>query len=217
LGCGTGRVTIPLAEAGFSITGIDHSASMLEIFGRKLEGLPLGQRNRITLVQGDMANFGLSGQFDLIFIPFRSFQALTRRSEQEACLACVKRHLAPGGEFILDVFRPKTLLDASWVRAEQEDWTTLDPRTGRTVSRHSAHKAIDTKNQVLEIEMRFVISDASGQVDEFTEPLRLSYFYEGQLVSLVASAGLQVSEKWGYYDGTPIDRGSEFILTCEHR
>jgi SAM-dependent methyltransferase len=216
LGCGSGRVTLPLAEAGFHITGIDHSPSMLEVFKRKCEALPPAQREKLAFEQADMTNFTFRKTFGLIIIPFRSFQALAKRSDQESCLASVKAHLAPDGEFIFDVFRPKKQLDESWVRPEQKDWSAFEPRTGRTVSRHSKQKSIDTKNQILDIDVRFVISEEAGPVDSFTEPLRLSYFHEEQLVALVESAGLRVTEKFGYYDGTPVNKGSELIFVCKH-
>lgn len=215
LACGTGRVTLPLAEKGFHITALDHSQAMLDVFSRKLHACSSDVRSRVSLVRGDMVAFDFDERFPFIFIPFRSFQALSTRSAQENCLACVHRHLAPGGSFILDAFRPKVRLDESWVRPKQEDWTTVDKQTQRTLTRYSTQRAIDTTNQVLDIEMSFVLSDESGVIDAFTEPLRLAFFYEDQLVSLVEQAGFVVTERLGYYDGTPIENGSELLLICE--
>ena len=60
-----------------------------------------------------------------------------------------------------------------------------------------------------------IIQEASGNADSVTDHLRLTYYYEDQIVRLVETAGFRVKEKLGDYNGTPIDRGSELILVCE--
>jgi len=106
IGCGTGRVLVPTAKAGCDITGLDFSEAMLDHCRRKLEREAQDVRRRVKLVQGDMRSFDLEQRFALITIPFRPFQHLLTVEDQLACLACVKRHLAPGGRFILDLFNP---------------------------------------------------------------------------------------------------------------
>src|ERR1700720_848752 len=105
LGCGTGRITMALAEAGKRVTGLDISERMLERAGQKRLALYTEERERVHLVQGDMAKFDLGEKFRLIIIPFRPFQHLLEVKEQMACLECVRKHLAPGGRLILDVFQ----------------------------------------------------------------------------------------------------------------
>src|SRR5271163_3397440 len=76
LGCGTGRITMPLAETGQHITGVDISHKMLQRAEQKRAALKLEQRERVHLLQGDMTQFDLREQFPLIIIPFRPFQHL---------------------------------------------------------------------------------------------------------------------------------------------
>ena len=66
IGCGTGRVLIPTAEAGISITGLDKSEEMLKICAAKLEGEPVGVRNRVDLVNADMRSFNLKKRYSLV-------------------------------------------------------------------------------------------------------------------------------------------------------
>lgn len=73
LGCGTGRVAIPLAEAGFNVTGLDLSDGMLEVFQKKLEAASEEVRSRIKYVKGDMSRFSFDKEYDLIISPFRAF------------------------------------------------------------------------------------------------------------------------------------------------
>src|SRR5882757_8069006 len=105
LGCGTGRITIALSEAGKRITGLDLSGRMLEHAVKKRAALRVEARERLHLAQGDMARFDLGEKFRLVIIPFRPLQHLLEVRQQVDCLDCVRKHLAPGGRLILDVFQ----------------------------------------------------------------------------------------------------------------
>jgi SAM-dependent methyltransferase len=101
LGCGTGRVTIPIAQAGVEVVGLDSSPQMLEVARRKSEGI-----ENLRWVEGDMASFALGERFGLVIIPFRSFLLLHTREDQEACLRCIRNHLVHGGRLALNFFNP---------------------------------------------------------------------------------------------------------------
>src|SRR6266481_5927938 len=105
LGCGTGRITMALAEAGKRITGLDLSERMLERAVKKRGALRVEARERIHFVQGDMARFDLGEKFRLVIIPFRPLQHLLEVHQQINSLEIVRKHLAPGGRLILDVFQ----------------------------------------------------------------------------------------------------------------
>src|SRR5262245_26279562 len=76
VGCGTGRVLIPTAQAGVQVVGLDLSPRMLEICRDRLSQEPEAVRSRVRLVHADMRNFDLSQEFNLATIPFRPFQHL---------------------------------------------------------------------------------------------------------------------------------------------
>jgi ubiquinone/menaquinone biosynthesis C-methylase UbiE len=69
LGCGTGRITLALAEAGHRVTGLDISERMLERCNQKRASLRTEARERVHLVQGDMTKFDLGEKFRLVIIP----------------------------------------------------------------------------------------------------------------------------------------------------
>src|SRR6266850_116039 len=105
LGCGTGRITMAVAEAGKRITGLELSERMLERAVKKRGGLRVEARERVHLVQSDMAKFDLGEKFRLVIIPFRAFQHLLEVRQQMDCLESVRKHLVPKGRLILDVFQ----------------------------------------------------------------------------------------------------------------
>src|SRR5215475_3680498 len=102
LGCGTGRVTLAIAEAGYRIVGLDISEKMLERAAEKRRVLGRETQERMQLLQGDMTRFELDEKFRLIIIPFRPFQHILEVEDQIRCLECAKKHLARDGRLIVD-------------------------------------------------------------------------------------------------------------------
>ena len=96
IACGTGRVTIPLAKAGYQMTGFDVSPELLEIARSKTIGEP-----NPTWIQADMRTFELDRKFGVVISPGHSFQFMNTAEEQVQCLEQIKRHLLPGGWLIL--------------------------------------------------------------------------------------------------------------------
>lgn len=74
IGCGTGRVLLPIARAGITIHGVDRSLSMLGILHQKIEREPPDVRDRVRTHNGDMRNFRVEQKYPLVIIPFRPLQ-----------------------------------------------------------------------------------------------------------------------------------------------
>ncbi len=123
LGCGTGRVTVPLAQHCAVLHGIDHSQAMLEICRAKLDGA--GIRNA-EVTRGDISNFHLRSTFDFVIAPYRVSQNLETDSQVQGLFAGIRQHLRPGGRCILNTFRIGPSHDeliARWSTREHEiDW-----------------------------------------------------------------------------------------------
>lgn len=103
LGCGTGRITLELAQKGFSITGIDLSESMLEQARQQLSQQPLEVQQRIKYLKADITNFSFNEKFDVILLPFFSLAVLVSFDDQLKCFKCVKKSLKPDGVFAFDL------------------------------------------------------------------------------------------------------------------
>ena len=97
VGCGTGRILIPTARAGITITGLDLSDHMLDVCRADLKEEPREVQERVDLVQGDMRDFVLDQKFALITTPFRPFQHLITTADQIKCLGNIHLHLQPSG------------------------------------------------------------------------------------------------------------------------
>jgi len=106
LGCGTGRVLLPLARSGRAITGLDLSGAMLEHCRARLADEPPEVGDRVRLVESDMTSFDLGRRFAAIICPFGGFQQLRTVEQQLACLGRCREHLLPRGRLVLDVQNP---------------------------------------------------------------------------------------------------------------
>jgi SAM-dependent methyltransferase len=97
---GTGRVLIPLLEAGLVVDGMDTSPSMLSVCKEHCINRGLDPR----LYDGNMKNFSLSNTYEAIIIPAGSFLLIEKREESINALKCFHNHLIPGGRLIIDLF-----------------------------------------------------------------------------------------------------------------
>ena len=216
LGCGTGRVALKLAEEGFSVTGLDLSDQMLDIFREKLEQQP-ELADRVELIHGNMADFSIGRKFSLITAPFRAFQAVTDQKDIEGILSCVREHLAVSGVFIVNVFKPfAEPLDESWCREETYIDEITDKSTGARIARYECRERIDTLNQVIYPYLAYVVTYADGRSERLTEYLQMKYYYSDQLRDLVENAGLEVVEEFSWYDKAP-PGGREIIFVCRRQ
>src|SRR4029078_8312389 len=99
LGCGPGRVLLPIAALGIPCVGVDASPAILPVLRGK------NPPPNLELVQASMETLDVGARrFALVTCPFRAFQHLLTVDAQLAALANVRRHLAPGGGFAFDVF-----------------------------------------------------------------------------------------------------------------
>lgn len=99
LACGTGTATLMLAEAGFSLTGLDISDEMLAVARAKSDSKKIG----IGWRQGDMRRFKLDEPVDAAICLFDSVNYLTEEPELLDFFACVRNSLRPGGMFLFDM------------------------------------------------------------------------------------------------------------------
>lgn len=103
LGAGTGRVLLPLARAGYRVTGLEASPDMLSILERKLSGEPADVRSRVTLLRGDMRDLCLNSRFCLILLPLHTLSHLLGYQDRLRVFRAAARHLVPGGVLVADV------------------------------------------------------------------------------------------------------------------
>jgi cyclopropane fatty-acyl-phospholipid synthase-like methyltransferase len=105
LGCGTGRASLPLAAECAFLHGLDLSEAMLDVCREKIATRRLGP-DRIVVEHADITDYEPGSPFDLIIAPYRVMQNLETDEQLDGLFRCIRRHLAPEGRCILNVFHP---------------------------------------------------------------------------------------------------------------
>ncbi|WJR78190.1 class I SAM-dependent methyltransferase [Bradyrhizobium sp. NP1] len=98
---GTGRVAVPLRDAGVPVVGIELSTAMVDQLRTKAD------EARIPVILGDMATASAPGEFALVFLVYNTVSNLLTQTEQVACFRNAARHLVPGGHFVIELWVPE--------------------------------------------------------------------------------------------------------------
>ena len=208
LACGTGRVTIPIAQNGLSVTGLDLLNTMLKEARRKSKETGV----KIEWIEADMAKFDLNKKFNLILIPGCAFNALLDLKSVEKCLICVKKHLKPNGGFIFDAFNPNLdilVRDPSKIYPNAE---YQDP-DGRGLVIVKENTKYDKANQILLWRLSYSIAD---KIISKSKELKLRMFFPQELDAILKYNGFEIDAKYGDFEYTPFDSNPERqIFVCQ--
>jgi len=202
LGCGTGRVTVPLAHHCAFLHGIDQSEAMLRICRGKLEGAAV--RNAEILCR-DIADFRLAESFDFIIAPYRVLQNLETDSQVQGLFSGIRRHLRPGGRCILNTFGlqwSREELRARWSTPEESlDWEV--PIDGGRVACYVRRLGIDLSPLVLHPELIYRVYRGDELIEEVRHRFVMRCYYPDELIDRIRSEGFRVMATFGGYDGEP--------------
>jgi SAM-dependent methyltransferase len=212
LGCGTGRITMAIADAGYRIVGLDISEKMLERAGEKRAALRREAQERVHLVQGDMTHFDLGEKFRLIVIPFRPFQHLLETEQQIGCLNCAKKHLATNGRLILDFFQTdaERMHDAKFLN--ESPLVEYDLPGGGHVAMSERVAAFHRGQQRNDVEMIFRVRHADGKEERLVMAWTLRYFFRYEVEHLLARCGFRMEAVYGNFDSSPLGDGSPEMI-----
>lgn len=127
LGCGTGRLAIPMAHAGAQVVGVDLAPAMLEGLRRRLDDETPSVRARIELHQGDFRTLRLGRRFPVVLWPFNALHHCEGDADLDAALLTIREHLEPGGLVALDAYLPDLELYDRDPDARFEERDFIDP------------------------------------------------------------------------------------------
>lgn len=216
LACGSARLAIPLARAGYQVLGLDRSAPMLHRATERIARQGRAVRARISLACADMRRFALGRRFPLIIAAFNSFEHLYTRADLEACLACVRAHLEPGGLLVFDVQVP----DLAWLtRDPRKRWARTrftHPADGRGYIYTTNHE-YDEIEQIVLIRLYYQPLEPAD-AEEHVVLLSQRKFFPAELEALVHANHFDVVERYGDFDFEPLDNHCESqVLVCQPR
>jgi SAM-dependent methyltransferase len=204
LACGTGQLTVPLAQAGFRITGLDLSQPMLRVARERaaIAGVP------VEHVKGDMRDFDLGRRFALIVIARNSLLHLHSAEDLMATFAMVRRHLAREGLFAFDIFNPKVSLLA---RPPNERFPLMEVET-EAFGTLSVETTSDY-DAATQVNHNCWYVSAPGKPDAWVFPLALRSIFPQELPLLLAAGGLRIKSRVGELDNRPFNSSSR-VQAC---
>ncbi|MCP2167093.1 class I SAM-dependent DNA methyltransferase [Goodfellowiella coeruleoviolacea] len=198
LAVGTGRVTIPLAQLGIDVRGIDASEAMVA----RMRAKPGGDRIPVTI--GDMADVepGTDDLFAMVFVVFSTFFFLMTQEDQVRCFAGVAERLVPGGRFVLECPMPD-------------------------VARYQRHQTVETHQVGLDrvrllavrhdpVEQRFdghhvLITNNGIRL----APASMRYAWPSELDLMARLAGLERRHRWGGWRREPFRAEGNYVTVYE--
>lgn len=218
LACGTGRVAIPIAEAGVRVVGLDQSAAMLAR-AREKAGSERSRRGDglepARWVEGDMRDFDLAERFGLIYIPYRSFQHMLAVDDQLACLRCIRGHLVAGGRLALDIFNPDIVMMASWLTTKRGSLQrrAIPPSAGRVAWETHVYNRVEQW-----VDSTFIdeaLDDQGAVISRLYRDLKLRYIFRYEMEHLLARAGFEVEALYGDCFRAPVcDTSPELVFVA---
>ena len=215
LGCGTGRITIPIAESGLDVVGLDRAPAMLSIAKAKIDGLGRETQGRIELVEGDMRNFSLGQRFKVAIIPYRTFLHMLTPEDQQSALLYIREHLEEDGCLIFNIFDPRMDIIANYIGppgvAMKKDLEFVHPDSQhRYIVWYS--RQYDHEHQIIDQYFIFEELDDEGKVISKTyTPLTLRYSYRYEMQYLLELCGYKIEALYGDFGRGPFRYGSEQI------
>lgn len=212
IGCGTGRVTMPLAADGHAVVGIDRSAPMLAIAEAHRAALPADTAARITYRQADLATLDLGREFALIVAPSRVFQFMLTTEAQRQALAALWRHLRPGGRLVLDLFDPLLEYVVPSSGGLRSGGEVVHPKTGNRVTWAVTGRWPDPGRQLIVEEWTFTELGAAGEpLRSETERLTLRWSLRAEMRLLFELEGFEVVADYGDFNEGPPAYGGEQV------
>jgi SAM-dependent methyltransferase len=190
LAVGTGRIAVPIAASGIPVVGVDLSEGMLQVARERAREIGA----ELDLRYGDMRDPPVEGTFPLVLVPFRSMLHMETDADRRAVLRAIKRHLAPDGRLIFDVFAPAAddIEDThgKWIEREPGIWERADWNE-------------QTRTLVLRVRDETAESEMS-----------LAWLSMPEWRLLLAEEGFEVDALYGWFDRSPWAGGEDSIWVC---
>jgi len=199
LGCGSGRLTIPIALQGGEIVGLDLSQAMLDAARAKASVAGV----EVQWVVGDMRRLDLPGQFSAIFIPGNSLLHLLSGEDLERCLACSRRHLLPGGRLVFDVSNPEVWLRKHGSAERSPVLRVTDAQGGKISVEETA--TYDARNQILRVVWYLSKPDAP---DFRVVDYQLRAIFPQELSRRLEAVGFRLEICYGEFSREPFESSS---------
>ena len=190
LAVGTGRIAIPIAQAGIDVIGVDTSSGMLAVARRAAD--EAGVSSRVDLRLGDLREPPVAERVSLVICPFRSLLHMESEDEKLRALRAARALLEPDGRFVFDVFSPSR----EDIEETQGLWLEREPGIFERADWNEG-------SRTLTLSIR-----SDGAVTSFG----LHWLSVAEWLRLLDEVGLVVDAVYGWFDRREHDRHEDMIF-----
>jgi len=200
VGCGTGRILIPLLREGLPVDGVDRSKKMVGLLLEKVKTLKASVNASIQSMEG----MSLGKKYSLIFIPGFSLQMVQNRSTLEKALVQMGRHMEPDGLLAISLFFPwEELADDG--RGEWRLRKKINREDGLRLECHQSTE-MDAQAQELVIKNRYSLLSVSREIlKEEHNDVKLLWFYPHEFHLLLEESGFEMEATYADFEFEPMD------------
>jgi len=207
LGCGTGRLMLPLLRSGHTVVGVDRAPAMLARARVRVSRLAPRVRRRALLLRADLRRLPVTTtRFSFAVAAFHTIQHLATDRALAGFFAEVARALQPGGWFAFDTFAPNARFLARANDPRDRRWARTrfrHPATGRRLEYSESYR-LDDRILVSTFHYRPVGPGQRGGAALHRVDLAHRLLEPGEIRRLAAGAGLELIASWGGFDGRPL-------------
>ncbi len=226
LGCGVGRLALPIARAGIDVTALDILEPVLARFRKKLTAEPRRSRERIRLVQADMRRFAMRGNFRAAICSSNTLFLLGSEDSIAEALECVRAHLAPGGRLIIDAAAIDAEARAALAEYPAGDFPDLDlsdgtgdhllHRTHSIKARKGDEHGMEPSSETNRFSIKYKYFDDSGGLrGERREDVVL--LTPEELLHLLCDSGYEIEDTFGWYDRRTFSEGDRKMIVLARK
>jgi SAM-dependent methyltransferase len=210
IGSGTGRILLHLADAGYTVHGIEREDAMRERSEAKRSALPHLQAVT-TIHAGDVLKITLDERFKLVILPYNTFMHFLTLEAQRALLKRIRGWLSEGGVLIIDLPSAGDAFAGADTDALTLERTFIDLDTGRTVMQQSISR-LDRATQIMDVTWIYDAVGENGVVHRTIAPTRIRYAFLGELTLLLESCGFALNEVYGDFDQSSFEDGAPRMI-----
>lgn len=209
VGCGTGRILLPMARDGIVIDGLESSAEMVQICRDKIAADDLNA----SVYERDMRSFSIDRKYGMILIPGFTIQLLSHK-DAVASLICCRNHLLEGGQLVVSSFIPWEMIDDGREKSEWYDRKEYRSEGGHLSAKASQAWELDRMNESLLLKNRYerFDSESGAVIDSQETSMSLRWRLPYDFMTLMQEAGFESPEIYGEFELEECDPDAESLV-----
>ena len=193
-----------MVRDGANYTGLELSSEFADVAKKKLSKYS----NSYKILVGDMRDFKLNENYDLIFIGFNSFLHLLTDKDVNSFFSCIKKHMHSESRFIIDIFTPNPLF---LYRPEEIQFPVLEyfDSFSKKLIKVKESNEYDIETEINELTWFFYNKEEKLIA---TEHFSMRMYFPSKMNQLLIDNGFNILNQWGDYYRTPLNEISKLQI-----